>query len=439
MGDISLRLWLDKPERSVNIFECLHIFREIIEIIHAAHSQGIVHNVRPSYFVMRSFNHVWLIESTTCSHSGSDTLEESDFINAPRDDIEKCEAAVKIGKGIDDQELLLEFLSIIQQKKREASEKLQQTISFLCSDIEEATKQKTVFKEMTSTELGSDDCSTSSFPSITVIENEDSACLGTRKRVRTIPCVDDTEGCERDSNMGDDKKNDMSILSKTPRFLNNLKKLVSAYFLTRCKSSYSSGKLVVQDSSIDTTNERGSVVAAERSCAKIVALKEKKFREDKSPWTNPFLDGLCKYLSFNKFKVKVDLKQGDLLQSSNLVCLLSFDRDAEFFATAGVNKKIKVFECNTTIYEDRDIHYPVVEMVSQSTLSSTCWNTYFKSQIASSNFEGVVEGVSVGTIKTKSNVCCVRFPLDFAHFLAFRSADHQIYYYDLRNLKGPLV
>ena len=152
----------------------------------------------------------------------------SEFINALRDDIEKCEVAVEIGKRIDDQELLLEFLSIIQQKKGEASEKLQQTISFLCSYIEEVTKQKTVFKEMTSTELGSDDCSTSSFPSITVIENEDSACLGTRKRVRTIPCVDDTEGI--DNNMSDDQKNDRSILSKTPRFLNNLKKLVSAYF-----------------------------------------------------------------------------------------------------------------------------------------------------------------------------------------------------------------
>ena len=282
---------------------------------------------------------------------------QSEFLNEPRDDIEKCEAVVEIGERIDDQELLLEFLSLIQQKKGEAAEKLQHTISFLCSDIEEATKQKTVFKEMTSTELGS---------------------------------VDDTEGCERDSNMGDDQKNDMSILSKTPRFLNNLKKLVSAYFLTRCKSAYSSRKLVVQDSPIDITDEKGSVVVAERNCANKVELKEMS-REGKSLWTNPFLEGLCKYLSFSKLKVKADLKQGDLLQSSNLVCSLSFDRDAEFFATAGVNKKIKVFECNTTIYEDRDIHYPVVEMVSQSTLSSTCWNTYFKSQIASSNFEGVVE------------------------------------------------
>ncbi|KHN23997.1 Protein SPA1-RELATED 3 [Glycine soja] len=654
MGDISLRLWLDKPERSVNVSECLHIFREIVEIVHVAHSQGIVvHNVRPSCFVMSSFNHVSFIESATCSDSGSDTLEEaveiktptptpsydmhqqrclgsedfvpvktstasltdsscmlsslvfvapasliddteenkmknrrkdeevavkkqsfstkqvlqmeaswytspeefagaspscasdvyrlgvllfelfcplisreeksrtmsglrhrvlppqlllkwpkeasfclwllhpepnsrptigqllqSEFLNEPRDDIENCEAAVEVRERIDDQELLQEFLSLIQQKKEEAAEKLQHTISFLCSDIEEATKQKTLFNEITGT--GLDDCTTSTFPSITVVDNEESACLGTRKRVRTIPCVDDTEGI--DNNMSDDQKNDRSILSKTPRFLNNLQKLESAYFLTRCKSAYSSGKLAVQHSPIGTD---------ERSCVNKVALKE-KFREGKSPWTNPFLEGLSKYLSFSKLKVKADLKQGDLLQSSNLVCSLSFDRDAEYFATAGVNKKIKVFECNTTINEDRDIHYPVVEMVSRSTLSSTCWNTYIKSQIASSNFEGVVQLwdvtrshvqsemreheqrvwsidfssadptllasgsddgsvklwninqairpniLFVGTIKTKANVCCVQFPLEFAHSLAFGSADHRIYYYDLRNLKVPL-
>ena len=302
---------------------------------------------------------------------------QSEFLNEPRDDIENCEAAVEVRERIDDQELLQEFLSLIQQKKEEAAEKLQHTISFLCSDIEEATKQKTLFNEITGT--GLDDCTTSTFPSITVVDNEESACLGTRKRVRTIPCVDDTEGI--DNNMSDDQKNDRSILSKTPRFLNNLQKLESAYFLTRCKSAYSSGKLAVQHSPIGTD---------ERSCVNKVALKE-KFREGKSPWTNPFLEGLSKYLSFSKLKVKADLKQGDLLQSSNLVCSLSFDRDAEYFATAGVNKKIKVFECNTTINEDRDIHYPVVEMVSRSTLSSTCWNTYIKSQIASSNFEGVVQ------------------------------------------------
>ncbi|RVW79361.1 Protein SPA1-related 4 [Vitis vinifera] len=164
--------------------------------------------------------------------------------------------------------------------------------------------------------------------------------------------------------------------------------------------------------------------------------------------------------------------------------------------SAGVNKKIKVFECNSILNEDRDIHYPVVEMACRSKLSSICWNSYIKSQIASSNFEGVVQvwdvtrsqvltemreherrvwsidysladptmlasgsddgsvklwsinqailflhlvdGVSVGTIKTKANVCCVQFTPDSGRYLAFGSADHRIYYYDLRNSKIPL-
>lgn len=75
--DVSLREWLDKPERSVDVFECLHIFRQIVEIVNVAHSQGIVvHNVRPSCFVMSSFNHVSFIESASCSDSGSDSLED---------------------------------------------------------------------------------------------------------------------------------------------------------------------------------------------------------------------------------------------------------------------------------------------------------------------------------------------------------------------------
>lgn len=56
-----------------------------------------------------------------------------------------------------------------------------------------------------------------------------------------------------------------------------------------------------------------------------------------------------------------------------------------------MNKKIKVFEYNSILKQDRDIHYPVVEMSSRSKLSSICWNSYVKSQIASSNFEGVVQ------------------------------------------------
>ncbi|KAF5791419.1 putative transcription factor WD40-like family [Helianthus annuus] len=120
-------------------------------------------------------------------------------------------------------------------------------------------------------------------------------------------------------------------------------------------------------------------------------------------------------------------------------------------------------------------------MSSRCKLSSICWNNYIKGQIASSNFEGVVQfqiwdvtrnqvymelkehyrrvwsvdfswsnptlvasgsddgsGTSVGTIKTKANVCCVQFPSDTGNTLAFGSADHRVYYYDLRNPGVPL-
>lgn len=50
----------------------------------------------------------------------------------------------------------------------------------------------------------------------------------------------------------------------------------------------------------------------------------------------------------------------------------------------------------------------------------------------------LLQGVSIGTIRTKANVCSVQFPLESSRFLAFGSADHRIYYYDLRNSKVPL-
>lgn len=89
--DVSLRQWLDNPERSVDAFECFHVFRQIVEIVNAAHSQGVVvHNVRPSCFVMSSFNRVSFIESASCSDSGSDeerpkeTMKKSQEVGGSR-------------------------------------------------------------------------------------------------------------------------------------------------------------------------------------------------------------------------------------------------------------------------------------------------------------------------------------------------------------------
>ncbi|XP_022717129.1 protein SPA1-RELATED 3-like isoform X3 [Durio zibethinus] len=572
-GDVSLRQWLDKPERSVDVFECLHIFRQIVEIVNIAHSQGIVvHSVRPSCFVMSSFNHVSFIESASCSDSGSDSVEDalniqsmevkdlsstlpldmcqqrclmngdvqtptnvvseascmqsssvcarnalieeseenkmldrrnfeqkeerkqpfpmkqillmetswytspeeaagspstcasdiyrlgvllfelfcpfssreektttmsslrhrvlppqlllkrpkeasfclwllhpepssrpqmgdllqSEFLNEPRDNLEEREAAIELRERIEEQELLLEFLLLIQQRKQEVADRMQDTVSFLCSDIAEVTKQQTILKKNGGShkELGKDDNSTSNLPSINIVDTDDSSRLGSRKRFRPELKIQNVEECgdnlETHQKFDTLAENQESLLLKSSRLMKNFKKLESAYFLTRCRPVKQSGKPLSRQTPLNSDG-RGSIVLTERSSVNNLTSKERYSEGLESGWINPFLEGLCKYLSYSKLKVKADLKQGDLLNSSNLVCSLGFDRDAEFFATAGVNKKIKVFECDAIINENRDIHYPVVEMASRSKLSSICWNSYIKSQIASSNFEGVVQ------------------------------------------------
>ncbi|XVF70197.1 hypothetical protein PTKIN_Ptkin11bG0141900 [Pterospermum kingtungense] len=666
-ADVSLRQWLDKPERSVDVFEGLHIFRQIVEIVNIAHSQGIVvHNVQPSCFAMSSFNHVSFIESASCSDSGSDSAEDalnsqnmedkalpstlpldmqqqrrpmnedvqtstnalseascmqsssvcarnapleeseenkildrrnfeqleerqqpfpmkqillmetswytspeeaagspstcasdiyrlgvllfelfcpfisreektrtmsslrhrvlppqlllkwpkeasfclwllhpepssrpkmgellqSEFLNEPRDNLVEREAVMELREKIEEHELLLEFLLLMQQRKQEVAYRLQNTISFLCSDIGEVTKQQTILKKKgSSTELGKDDNSTSNLPSVNIVDTDDSSSLGSRKRFRPGLQIQNVEECgdNLDTHQkSDTPENQESFIQKSSRLMKNFKKLEAAYYLTRCRPVKQSGKPLSRQTPLNSDG-RGSIDLTERSSVNNLPSKERYCESLESGWINPFLEGLCKYLSYSKLKVKADLKQGDLLNSSNLVCSLGFDRDAEFFATAGVNKKIKVFECDAIINENRDIHYPVVEMASRSKLSSICWNSYIKSQIASSNFEGVVQvwdvtrsqvltemkehekrvwsidfssadptmlasgsddgsvklwsinqGVSICTIKTKANVCSVQFPLDSGRSLAFGSADHKIYYYDLRNSRMPL-
>ncbi|XP_043688622.1 protein SPA1-RELATED 4-like isoform X2 [Telopea speciosissima] len=671
--DVSLRQWLDKPDRSVDLSECLHMFRQIVETVNLAHVQGVVvHNVRPSCFVMSSFNSVSFIESASCSSSGSDSygdavnnqtvrgqscsspsaqdlpcgrsgvgvedslieisrsgashrasetsclrsgrprlssieereenkiedsrkvedaeenkktfplkqillmeanwytspeevagasssfssdiyrlgvllfelfcpfssMEEklsimsnlrhrvlppqlllkwpkeasfclwllhpqpstrpkmsdvlqSDFLNEPRDNLEERQAAINLREEIKEQELLLEFLLQMQQRKQEASDKLRHTIDCLSSDIEEVLKQQSILKKKGDfyLEPNMDDnlaLEKVDPPSLNLARDEGSTGLGSRKRFRPGLRVSDEEELNENQCEVQKPENLESILSKSSRLMKNFKKLEAAYFSTRCRLMKPTRKPPTTCLPISSSG-RGSIVVTEGSSVDNAASKEGFGEGRKNGWINPFLDGLCKYLSFSKLKVRADLKHGDLLNSSNLVCSLSFDRDGEFFATAGVNRKIKIFECDMILNEDRDIHYPVIEMASRSKLSSICWNSYIKSQIASSDFEGIVQvwdatrgqvfmemrehekrvwsvdfsladptklasgsddGAvklwninqrgSVSTIKAKANVCCVQFPPDSARLLAIGSADHKIYCYDLRSIRVPL-
>ncbi|KAL0339490.1 UNVERIFIED_CONTAM: protein suppressor of phya 1 [Sesamum angustifolium] len=150
-----------------------------------------------------------------------------------------------------------------------------------------------------------------------------------------------------------------------------------------------------------------------------------------------FFDGICKFARYNKFKVCGTLRNNDILNSNNVICSLSFDREEEYIAAAGVSKKIKIFELDSLLDDSVDVHYPVLEMSNKSKFSCICWNNYIKNHLASTDYDGLVQRNSTGTIWNQANVCCVQFSAFSSHLLAFGSADYRIYCYDLRHTKIP--
>ncbi len=64
--------------------------------------------------------------------------------------------------------------------------------------------------------------------------------------------------------------------------------------------------------------------------------------------------------------MKAELNYSDLLTVTDMVCSTAFDRDDEFFATAGVFRRVKIFDFANVQDSDTSIHYPVLEIPSRS-------------------------------------------------------------------------
>eukprot|EP01111_Echinosteliopsis_oligospora_P006343 TRINITY_DN20444_c0_g1_i1.p1 TRINITY_DN20444_c0_g1~~TRINITY_DN20444_c0_g1_i1.p1 ORF type:complete len:364 (+),score=58.13 TRINITY_DN20444_c0_g1_i1:255-1346(+) len=201
-----------------------------------------------------------------------------------------------------------------------------------------------------------------------------------------------------------------------------------------------------------------------------------------------FSKNLAKFTQFSSFKVLATVKYGDIFNQPSIVSSIEFDKDDEFFATAGVTKKIKIFEYEALLNNPIDMHYPIQEISCKSKISCLSWNNYIKNQIASSDYEGIVSlwdastgqamaqleehekrvwsvdfskvdptqlasgsddakvkiwstnvQKSVATIESKANICCVKWNPSSPFLLAFGSADHHVHYYDLRATSEPLM
>ncbi|XP_060523711.1 E3 ubiquitin-protein ligase COP1-like isoform X1 [Cylas formicarius] len=209
---------------------------------------------------------------------------------------------------------------------------------------------------------------------------------------------------------------------------------------------------------------------------------------ESGPGLDRFRESLIKFSTYNSLRVLTTLNYStDLFNNSTIVSSIEFDKDNEFFAIAGVTRKIKVFDYGAVVRDIVNIHYPCIEMVSRSKISCISWHSYHKSTLASSDYEGTVtiwdastgqrtktyqeherrcwsvdfnsvdtrliasgsddarvklyslnEEHSIATLEAKANICCVKFNPKSSSHLAFGSADHCVHYYDLRNMKNSL-
>ncbi|KAL5012534.1 hypothetical protein ScPMuIL_011085 [Solemya velum] len=202
-----------------------------------------------------------------------------------------------------------------------------------------------------------------------------------------------------------------------------------------------------------------------------------------------FSENLSKFTRFSSLRSLASLSYAsDIHSASSIVSSIEFDRDCDYFAIAGVTKKIKVYEYGTVIKDVVDIHYPLHEMACNSKISCVTWSAYHKNMMASSDYEGTITlwdaflgqksrlfqehekrcwcvdfnkmdptllasgsddakvklwstntENSIACLEAEANVCCVKFNPDSRYHLAFGSADHCVHYFDLRNLSQAVM
>ncbi|XP_076890467.1 protein SPA1-RELATED 2-like [Bidens hawaiensis] len=500
-NNASLREWLTARRNKVDKSISLFIFKQILDFVDSSHSRGVaIQMLRPSGFELSPSNHVLYLGSLANKelietnkkrrhednsysfarwqqfpNQVSSDLSEEQWYAGPEDDIRRCSTFSSniYSLGV----LLFELLGSFESGREHADAmmNLRQRIlppRFLSENSKEAgyclwllhpdASARPTTRDILKSKLvsGIEEISTNKLLSSIVQEDTESELLlhfltslkeqkekHATKLVEDINCVesDISEIESRRASISTFKTNATSSSSLTKTSLSNLE---NAYFSVR------SG-IKVSEKPLDRLRE--------------------------------FFDGFCKYARYSKFEVCGNLKKGDFSSSENLICSLGFDRDEDYIATAGVSKKIKVYDFHMLLDNSVDIHYPAIEMSNKSKLTCICWNSYIKNYLASTDHDGAVKLWDVGsgeavshhveherrawsvdfshvdptkfasgsddcyvklwsinekksltTIKTNANVCCVQFSPYSAHLLCFGSADNRTYCYDLRNVSRPL-
>ncbi|KAF7810362.1 protein SPA1-RELATED 2-like [Senna tora] len=440
--------WYTGPEggctRSSNIY-CLGVL--LFELLGHFDSEGariaamsdLQNRILPPCFLSENPKEagfcLWLLHPKPSSRPTTREILQSEVINGLQE-VYSEDMSSSIDQEDAESEILLHFLISLKDQKQNDASKLVEDIRCLESDIEDVERRHSSRKSLVSSGW----------------QNE-SSCPKEKMLPSTPPISNGNEF----------------------RLMKNISQLESAYFSMR-------SKIQIPETGYATHPDK-DLLRNRENC--FVARKDEEKHRNIDPM-GIFFDGLCKYARYSKFEVRGVLRNADFNNPANVICSLSFDRDEDYFAAAGVSKKIKIFEFNALFSDSVDIHYPVAEMSNKSKLSCVCWNNYIKNYLASTDYDGAVklwdastgqafseftehgkrawsvdfspvcptkfasgsddcsvklwnisERNCLGTIRNVANVCCVQFSSHSSHLLAFGSADYITYCYDLRNLRSP--
>lgn len=258
-------------------------------------------------------------------------------------------------------ELLVHFLDSLKEGKQQHASKLAEDISCLEADIEQVERRRGIRNPL------------------------------------DHPCLPNDSLSRKENRFHQKELSSLDMLSQSLP-ISNTNELRLTGSINHLESAYFSMRSKIQLSESDATTRQDKDILRSRDSW----YSTQKDEEEKAPTDRlgAFFDGLCKYARYSKFELRGILRSGDFNNSANVICSLSFDRDEEYFAAAGVSKKIKIFAFNPLINDSVDIHYPAVEMSNKSKLSCVCWNSYIKNYLASTDYDGAVKVCLFGTYKS---------------------------------------
>lgn len=432
----------------VLLFELLGSFDS--EKARAAAVSDLRHRILPPNFLSENPKEagfcLWLLHPESSSRPTTREILQSEVISGLQE-VHEGDLSSSIEQEDVDSELLLHFLILMKEQKHKHATKLVEDIRCLEADIEEVERRTSPKKS-----------------SLLSCSHKTAICASEKRFIQEG--TPSAEACSEFPHFSD---------TYGLRLMRNISQLESAYFSMRSKIQLPETDALTR-SDKDLLLNRENFYQAQKNGEDLKVTDR----------LGTFFNGLCKYARYSKFEVRGILRNGDFINSANVICSLSFDRDEDYLAAAGVSKKIKIFEFHALFNDSVDIHYPVIEMTNKSKLSCICWNNYIKNYLASTDYDGVVklwdastgQGLSqyidhqkrawsvdfsrvdpkklasgsddcsvklwsinekncLGTIRNIANVCCVQFSAHSSHLLAFGSADYKTYCYDLRNAKSP--